>query len=200
MKICSNITNSEKRAIKSLQTKSENRNIMVVKADNLKGRACKLENEQSYIQKEADQISKGDYKKERKADKTILDNIRKKLKAELVKMGYKTLKEQKRFLVSSPYIAKAYLLCKVHKVEPVYHPARMIVSQINDPTYLMSKILTDILNPLDETADSFIKSSVHLKEHLKILSISRPRLLFEHMRCNKLISKYPSQTDFRNHI
>ena len=47
----------------------------------------------------------------------------------------------------------------------------MIVSQINDPTYLMSKILTDILNPLDETADSFIKSSVHLKEHLKILSI-----------------------------
>ena len=169
MKIRSNITNSEKRAIKSLQTKSENRNIMVVKAD--KGRACKLENEQSYIQKEADQISKGDYKKERKAEKTILDNIRKKLKAELVKMGYKTLKEQKRFLVSSPYIAKAYLLCKVHKVEPVYHPARMIVSQINDPTYLMSKILTDILNPLDETADSFIKSSVHLKEHLKILSI-----------------------------
>ena len=86
---------------------------MVVKAD--KGRACKLENEQSYIQKEADQISKGDYKKERKAEKTILDNIRKKLKAELVKMGYKTLKEQKRFLVSSPYIAKAYLLCKVIK-------------------------------------------------------------------------------------
>ena len=47
----------------------------------------------------------------------------------------------------------------------------MIVSQINDPTYLMSKILTDILNPLDETADSFIKSLVRLKEHLKILSI-----------------------------
>ena len=62
-------------------------------------------------------------------------------------------------------------MSKIHKVEPVYHPARMIVSQINDPTYLMSKILTDILNPLDETADSFIKSSVHLKEHLKILSI-----------------------------
>ena len=76
-------------------------------------------NEQSYIQKEADQISKGDYKKERKTEKTILDNIRKKLKAELVKMGYKTLKEQKRFLVSSPYIAKAYLLFKVHKGEPV---------------------------------------------------------------------------------
>ena len=56
-------------------------------------------NEQSYTQKEADQISKGDYKKERKAEKTILDNIRKKLKAELVKMGHKSLKAQKRFLV-----------------------------------------------------------------------------------------------------
>ena len=47
----------------------------------------------------------------------------------------------------------------------------MIVSQVNDPTYLMSKILTDILNPLDESADSFIKSSVHLKEHLNIVPI-----------------------------
>ena len=51
---------------------------MVVKAD--KGRACKLERVQSYIQKEADQISQGDYKKEQKSEKTLLDNIRKKLK------------------------------------------------------------------------------------------------------------------------
>ena len=86
-------------------------------------------------------------------------------------MGYKTLKEQRRFLVASPYIAKAYLLCKVHKIEPIYHPARMIVSQMNDPTYLMSKILTEILNPLDELVDSFIKSSVHLKDHLMMLTI-----------------------------
>ena len=47
----------------------------------------------------------------------------------------------------------------------------MIVSQMNDPTYLMSKILTEILNPLDELADSFIKSSVHLKDHLMMLTI-----------------------------
>ena len=48
----------------------------------------------------------------------------------------------------------------------------MIVSQVNDPTYLMSEILTDILNPLDESADSFIKSSVHLKEHLNLVPIN----------------------------
>jgi hypothetical protein len=47
----------------------------------------------------------------------------------------------------------------------------MIDSQVNDPTYLMSKILTEILNPLDESADSFIKSSVHLKEHLNVVPI-----------------------------
>ena len=169
MKIRSNITSSERNAIRSLQVKAEKREIMVVKAD--KGRATKLESEQSYIKKEANQIQQGDYKIERKSEKTLLDNIRKRLKAELVKMGYKTLKEQRRFLVASPYIAKAYLLCKVHKIEPIYHPARMIVSQMNDPTYLTSKILTEILNPLDELADSFIKSAVHLKDHLMILTI-----------------------------
>ena len=47
MKICSNITSSERNAIKSLQVKAEKREIMVVKAD--KGRATKLESEQSYI-------------------------------------------------------------------------------------------------------------------------------------------------------
>ena len=51
-----------------------------------------------------------------------------------------------------------YLLYKAHKIEPIlfYHPARMIVSYLKNLTYLMSKILTEILNPLDEFADSFI--------------------------------------------
>ena len=35
----------------------------------------------------------------------------------------------------------------------------------------MSKILTEILKPLDELADSFLKSSVHLKDHLMMLTI-----------------------------
>ena len=68
---------------------------MVLRAD--KGKATKLESEQTYIQKEENQIQQGDYKKERKSENTLLENIRKKLKAELVKMGYKTLKEQKDF-------------------------------------------------------------------------------------------------------
>ena len=67
MKIRSNITSSERNAIRSLQVKAEKREIMVVKAD--KGRATKLESEQSYIQKEANQIQQGDYKKEQKSKK-----------------------------------------------------------------------------------------------------------------------------------
>ena len=39
-------------------------------------------------------------------------------------------------IVASLYIAKAYLLCKVHKIEAIYHPARMIVRQMNDPTWV----------------------------------------------------------------
>lgn len=86
---------------------------MVLRAD--KGKATKLESEQTYNKKEEDLIQQGDYKKERKSENTLLENIRKKLKAELVK-------EQTRFLISSPCIAKAYLLCKVHKIESIYHP------------------------------------------------------------------------------
>ena len=47
----------------------------------------------------------------------------------------------------------------------------MIGSQMNGSTHLMSKILTEIINPLDELADFFIKSSVHLKDHLMMLTL-----------------------------
>ena len=38
--------------------------------------------------------------------------------------------------------------------------------QINDPTYLLSKELTRILNPLDMGSKSFIQNSYHLMEML----------------------------------
>ena len=40
-----------------------------------------------------------------------------------------------------------YLLIKVHKDG---YPGRPVVSQIDDPTYNICKVLTDILNPQDE--------------------------------------------------
>ena len=60
------------------------------------------------------------------------------------------------------------LRIKVHKEGC---PGRLVINQIKDPTYKMCKVLTDILNPLDEQADSFLKNSKQLKEELKMLVI-----------------------------
>ena len=50
-------------------------------------------------------------------------------------------------------------------------PGRAVVSQIGDLTYLICKELTRILNPLDETGDSFIRDSFHLKDMLKVIEL-----------------------------
>jgi len=52
-------------------------------------------------------------------------------------------------------------------------PGRAVVSQINDPTYKVCKILTDILNPLTENGQSFIQNSFDLKKTLNILNIDK---------------------------
>jgi len=67
-----------------------------------------------------------------------------------------------------------YLLIKVHKDN---FPGRPVVSQIGDPTYHMCKILTKILNPLDENGRSFVSNAVQLKKFLKEVEITpRSRL------------------------
>jgi hypothetical protein len=65
-------------------------------------------------------------------------------------------------------MASVYLLIKVHKHN---FPGRAVVSQIDDPTYKMWKVLTDILNPLDESSASFVKDSFHMKELLSEVQI-----------------------------
>ena len=61
-----------------------------------------------------------------------------------------------------------YLLIKVHKKN---FPGRAVVSQINDPTYKVCKILTDILNPLARSGQSYVENSYDLKAFLKNLPI-----------------------------
>ena len=58
-------------------------------------------------------------------------------------------KEKRKYRVS--VLGHMYLLIKVHKKN---FPGRAVVSQIDDPTYKICKILTDILNPLAEKEDS----------------------------------------------
>ena len=79
-------------------------------------------------------------------------------------------KEKRRYLVSAPVLGHMYLLIKVHKKN---FPGRAVVSQIDDPTYKVCKILTDILNPLTENGQSFIQNSFDLKKTLNILNIDK---------------------------
>ena len=60
----------------------------------------------------------------------------------------------------APEMAKLYLLI-MHKDG---YPGRLVVSQIDDPTYKICKVLTDLLNPLDEGGCSFVKNSFELKK------------------------------------
>ena len=46
-----------------------------------------------------------------------------------------------------------------------------MVNQVDDPTYKVCKTLTDILNPLEEKAESFLKNSKQLKDELELLQI-----------------------------
>jgi len=68
---------------------------------------------------------------------------------QMVAMKITDFKEQSRFAVTGPVMAlMAY------------------VSQIDDPSYKICKELTDILNPIDEKGESFIKDTYHFKEML----------------------------------
>jgi hypothetical protein len=79
-------------------------------------------------------------------------------------MGITTSLEQRKYAVTAPVMASIYLLIKVHKKN---FPGRAVVSQIDDPTYKLCKVLTDILRPLDKNGASYIENSFQLKQTLE---------------------------------
>ena len=104
--------------------------------------------------KTQDQIHEGDYVLSNKSEKTILRRLHRKLMDQMVAMKITDFKEQRRFAVTGPVMASMALLVKVHKKN---FPGRAYVSQIDDPSYKICKELTNILNPIDEKGESFIK-------------------------------------------
>ena len=64
-------------------------------------------------------------------------------------------KEKRTYLVSERVLGHMYLL---RKVRTKNFPGRAVVSQIDDPTYKICKILADILNPPAITRQSFVKN------------------------------------------
>jgi len=140
MKIRSNLTPAQRKVLRELK---DDDTIIICPAG--KGKAVVVEDRDVYMAKTQDQIHEGDYVLCNKSEKTILRKLHRKLMDQLIAMGIKDFKEQRRFAVTGPVMASVVLLIKVHKKN---FPERAYVSQIDDPSYKICKELTDILNPI----------------------------------------------------
>ena len=141
---------------------------MICPAD--KGSAIVIEDRDCYLLKMQQQLDEGGYEIDNRKEKTLLDKLHKKLTNQLRAMDIDMddFKEKRKYLVSAPMLGHMYLLIKVHKKN---FPGRAVVSQVNDPTYKVCKILTDILNPLATTGQSYVENSHDLKKFLTNLTI-----------------------------
>ena len=119
-----------------------------------------------------EQIGDGDYKLENRKEKTLLDKLHKKLTNQLKSMNIDLddFQEKRKYLVSAPVMGHMYLLIKVHNKN---FPGRAVVSQIDDPTYKVCKILTDILNPITRSGESYVENSYELKKFLSTMKIDK---------------------------
>ena len=117
-----------------------------------------------------DQLDEGDYELNGRTEKTLLDKLHKKLTTQLkiMDIDLDDKKERYKYLSSAPVLANMYLLIKVHKKN---FPGRAVVNQIDDPTYKICKMLTNILNPLATQSRSYVENSFELKKTLKSITV-----------------------------
>ena len=170
MTIRSNLSREERQILRRIK---EDETIIICPAD--KGKAIVIEDRDNNILKQNAEIDQGDYVLAKGKEKSLIDKIHKKLVKQLESMGLTDFKDRREYLVTAPVMANIYLLIKVHKKN---FPGRPVVSQIDDPTYNVCKELTRILNPLDESGQSFIKDSFALKDMLKEVEIQDNCRLF----------------------
>ena len=88
---------------------------------------------------------------------------------QLIAMGIEDFKDQRRYTITCPVMASMALLIKVHKKN---FPGRAYVSQIDDPSYNICKVLTDIINPIDEKGRSFVHDTYHFQEMLSEVELN----------------------------
>ncbi|XP_071440274.1 uncharacterized protein [Hetaerina americana] len=155
-----NITGAERRALSDLRG---NENILILPAD--KGNSTVL-------------MKRGDY--EMKISRMLEDSTYRKLRSDptakaerdtraLIKNSTIPREHQTRLFPSAAKPPRLYGLPKVHK-EGV--PLRPIVSQIDGPTYRLSKYLAQSLQPYVGQTSSFVRDSTHFIEILKKITIS----------------------------
>ena len=138
MKVKENLSADEKKILKDIISDPS---IIICPAD--KGRAIVIEDRDTYLSKMQQQLDEGDYKIDNRKEKTLLDKLHKKIINQLRAMDIDLddFKEKWKYLVSAPMLGHMYLLIKDHKKN---FPGHAVVSQVNDPTYKVCKILTDI--------------------------------------------------------
>jgi hypothetical protein len=156
--------------------------IIVCPAD--KGRAIVIEDKVVYMNKLYEQIALGDYSIVDQKEDTIINRLQRKISQQLKTMNLEN-SEKRSIMITAPAMPFMYLLIKVHKKD---HPGRPVVNQIDDPTYRLCEILTEILNPLDETGTSYIQDSKHLKQMFKDVNISSSSRLISF----DVVALYPS--------
>ena len=152
--------------LKVLRELKEDDSIIICPAD--KGKAVVIEDRDTYMAKSIDQIHEGNYELVKKGETTILRGLHKRLMDQLIAMGIEEYKDQRRYTVTGPVMASMALLIKVHKKN---FPGRAYVSQIDDPSYNICKVLTDIINPIDESGRSFVRDTYHFKEMLSEVEV-----------------------------
>ena len=120
-------------------------------------------------------------------EKTLLDKLHKKLLNQLKDMGIDIddFNKKRKYLVLAPMLGHMYLLIKVHKKN---FPGRAVVSQVNDPTYKICKILTDILNPIAKNGQSYVENSYDLKQFLGNLNVDE----YDTQASFDIVALYPS--------
>jgi len=167
MKIKENLSSDDKKLIQDIVSDPS---IVICPAD--KGKAIVIEDRDTYLSKMQQQIEDGDYILEKRKEKTLLDRLHKKLikQLKIMDIDLDDFKEKRKYLVSAPVLGHMYLLIKVHKKN---FPGRAVVSQIDDPTYKICKILTDILNPIAVNGQSFVENSYDLKKTLEKIQVDK---------------------------
>ena len=113
----------------------------------------------------------------KKPEHILLKNMRRRIIDCFNDMGV-PWEEYRKFLVTGERIPRLRMFTKSHKASSGY-PSRPVVSQIDDPTYLLCKELTQILLPIKEKAESFIRNSYHLKEILSKANLQNFRRLIQ---------------------
>jgi hypothetical protein len=151
-----NLSKKQRAILKSLRNDDS---IVICSAD--KGRAIVILNRNDYIKKSEDQIKEGDYVLVERDEASIIKDIQDCFKAQLKEMGIKDWEERRKWLVTTPSMARMYLLIKVHKNG---FPGRAVVDQTDDPSYKICKELSKILGPLARKSKAYIENAVDLEK------------------------------------